>query len=369
MEVVWASHPVRSNETLMLQGYGASAATRVALQGWSEASNGWGSKIELEPENYSASGLSVVLPVTATPFTTYRVSTGGASFVTVNSPEVWWALGDAGDKATNGGKGWVRLFGRSIHLGSGGSSLRLTDSLGNTTTVPMDTGFSHTGAYCARFRIPKGLPPGLYDIATANSMAPSYFAPMQPWFESQDQPQAQGQLHIVVAPRSQWPQKVFTVDFQQLVDRPAPTDATPALNRALAEARQVGGGVVYLPPGTYTITGQINLPANTILKGAGADKTWLTLAKQNMTEAPQDGYFTSNVTGGWGVEDLTVYTSSAGYYYSIFNLQKIHDDVSIRRVVLRAQPFHSQVKFCVSGRAHPPEVCNFTWFGGRSPAV
>ena len=40
-----------------------------------------------------------------------------------------------------------------------------------------------------------------------------------------------------------------------------------------------------------------------------------------------------------------------------------------RRVVLRAQPFHSQVKFCYSGRAHPPEVCNFTWFGGRSPAV
>ena len=50
-------------------------------------------------------------------------------------------------------------------------------------------------------------------------------------------------------------------------------------------------------------------------------------------------------------------------------MQKFHDGVSIRRVVLRAQPFHSQVKFCYSGRAHPPEVCNFTWFGGRSPAV
>ena len=111
---------------------------------------------------------------------------------------------------------------------------------------------------------------------------------------------------------------------------------------------------MYLPPGTYTVTGQINLPANTVLKGAGADKTWLTLAKQNMSEAPQDGYFTSNMTGGWGVEDLTVYTSSAGYYYSIFNMQKIHDGVTVRRVVLRAQPFHSQVKFCYSGRAHPP---------------
>eukprot|EP01052_Picozoa_sp_SAG31_P036043 SAG31_NODE_4439_length_3228_cov_1.409076_2_plen_132_part_00 len=111
-----------------------------------------------------------------------------------------------GDSATNGGRGWVRLFGRSIHLGSGSSTLQLTDSSGKATMIPMEAGFSHTGPYCARFRIPVGLPPGFYDIATANSLAPSYFAPMQPWFESQDKPQAKGQLRIVVPPRSQWPQ-------------------------------------------------------------------------------------------------------------------------------------------------------------------
>ena len=92
-----------------------------------------------------------------------------------------------------------------------------------------------------------------------------------------------------------------------------------------------------------------------------------------MTDAPKEGYVTSNMTGGWGVEDITVYTSTAGWYYSIFNLQSIHDGVSIRRVVLRANPFLSQgggsLGFCESERAHPPEVCNFTWFGGRSPAV
>jgi hypothetical protein len=194
------------------------------------------------------------------------------------------------------------------------------------------------------------------DIAASNALAPSYFAPMAEWFETPQNPLHNGQLKITAPPRATWPQRVHVVQYEQLTDRPAPTDATPALNRAIAEARAAGGGVVYLPPGTYTITGAVVLPANTILKGAGADKTWLTLAKQNMSEAPQQGYFTSNMTGGWGVEDLTIYTSSAGYYYSIFNLQKIHDGVSIRRVVLRAQPFHSQEGFCHSGRAHPPEV-------------
>lgn len=194
------------------------------------------------------------------------------------------------------------------------------------------------------------------DIAVSNALAPSYFVPMSPWFETPERPLRKGQLKVVAPPRSQWPQQVHIVQFEQMTDRPAPTDATPALNRAIAEARSAGGGVVYLPPGTYSITGGIVLPANTILKGAGADKTWLTLAKQNMSDAPQTGYFTSNMTGGWGVEDLTIYTSSAGYYYSIFNLQKIHDGVTIRRIVLRAQPFHSQVEFCKSGRAKPPEV-------------
>jgi hypothetical protein len=380
-EVVWLSHPVRDNETLMMQSYGASHSTRVTLQRWDESSKSWGhAEPSIAPESFSSSGVSVVLPPSSaaggSAFTAYRVwaSTGGPAppaAATVNVPDIWWVLGDAGKAATNGGGGWVRLFGRSIHLGSRGgrSTLRLTDSGGNATLLPMEEGWSHSGPYCARFRIPAEMAPGLYDVAASNSIAPSYFAPMQPWFESQDQPRAKGQLRIVGPPRKSWLQKVFVVNYRQQKDRPQPTDATPALHRAIAEAFAAGGGVVYLPPGVYNIRGQICLPANTILKGAGNDKTWLTLAKQNMTEAPASGYFTSNMTGGWGVEDLTVYTSSAGYYYSIFNLQKIHSGVSIRRVVLRAQPFHSQVKFCYSGRAHPPEVCNFTWFGGRSPAV
>eukprot|EP01050_Picozoa_sp_SAG11_P028295 SAG11_NODE_7508_length_1136_cov_1.209257_2_plen_150_part_00 len=92
---------------------------------------------------------------------------------------------------------------------------------------------------------------------------------------SPNTPKHPGQLRVVAPPRNAWPQKVFVVKFKQLADRPAPTDATPALNHALSLARKAGGGVVYLPPGTYTITGGILLPANTILKGAGANRTWL----------------------------------------------------------------------------------------------
>ena len=126
---VWASHPVRSNETLMLQGYGAVLAPgqqpTVTLETWSEATKTWQhaeAATALPSAAHSTSGISVVLPDT-TPgaYTAYRASIGDGSAgnVTVNVPEIWWALGDAGKAATNGGKGWLRIFGRSIHLTAG----------------------------------------------------------------------------------------------------------------------------------------------------------------------------------------------------------------------------------------------------------
>jgi|EP01046_Picozoa_sp_COSAG06_P059486 hypothetical protein len=168
---VWASHPVASNQTLMLQIYGASASAKVTLEEWSESTKSWtsSSASTLSPESASSSGLAVALPTAAAggaddatqEHSAYRVAVDGGEPMHVNIPEVWWALGDAGTSATNGGKGWVRLFGRSIALGDGPSRLKLTHSEdGKATLIPMEQNFSHTGSYCARFRIPADLAPG-----------------------------------------------------------------------------------------------------------------------------------------------------------------------------------------------------------------
>ena len=83
----------------------------------------------LAPESASTSGLAVVLPATSVgaggtkDYTAYRVTVDGGKPIAVNTPEVWWTLGDNGNSATNGGKGWVRIFGRSVALGD----LRLID--------------------------------------------------------------------------------------------------------------------------------------------------------------------------------------------------------------------------------------------------
>lgn len=68
------------------------------------------------------------------------------------------------------------------------------------------------------------------------------------------------------------------------VDPTGKIDATSAIQKALDAVGAAGGGVVYLPPGTYNIKWQGSRPealilrhSNVILRGAGLDKTHLFL--------------------------------------------------------------------------------------------
>jgi hypothetical protein len=61
-------------------------------------------------------------------------------------------------------------------------------------------------------------------------------------------------------------------------------DAAPAINRALREVGESGGGTVYLPPGTYRIDDVIQLGwSNTTLRGAGSGRTTL-YATRSLTD-------------------------------------------------------------------------------------
>ena len=92
-----------------------------------------------------------------------------------------------------------------------------------------------------------------YDVSCSNALAPSFFSPMAPFFETPGNPRRRGQLRIGAPPRSLWPQRVFAVENLAQPDRPAPTAAAQqgAVQQQLDLARAAGGGVVYLPPGTY----------------------------------------------------------------------------------------------------------------------
>ena len=60
--VVWASHPVRHNETVVTQVYGVTVNTEVVVSQWDEASLGWRRALTTKPINASSSGAALVLP-------------------------------------------------------------------------------------------------------------------------------------------------------------------------------------------------------------------------------------------------------------------------------------------------------------------
>lgn len=59
------------------------------------------------------------------------------------------------------------------------------------------------------------------------------------------------------------------------LDKTGTTDMTSILQTAINNVNTQGGGVVFLPEGTYLFTSSISLKSNVVLRGAGSDKTKL----------------------------------------------------------------------------------------------
>ena len=141
--------------------------------------------------------------------------------------------------------------------------------------------------YTLRCQLPKDMKPGTYALWIHNGFGGKlgFGKP----------------LTVQVAQRIPWPTTRFDVrDFGAKADGTA--DDTWAIQAALASAGKNGGGVVYLPRGTYKITGKLVMPAKTILKGERREVVSLMIpwntTEEIDSEIAGDGDFV--------VEDLSI---------------------------------------------------------------
>ncbi|MCA9412462.1 MAG: hypothetical protein KC944_14695 [Candidatus Omnitrophica bacterium] len=79
------------------------------------------------------------------------------------------------------------------------------------------------------------------------------------------------------SPNAQTPDRINCMDFGAVGD--SKTDDTASIQKALDQAGSKGGGVVFLPAGTYRIEGNLNVPPGVTLQGIWnsphhEDKTW-----------------------------------------------------------------------------------------------
>lgn len=149
------------------------------------------------------------------------------------------------------------------------------------TEIPVE----QSSDYEARLAIPADLPPGRYDFFAHNG----HGGPLG-WSEP---------LAVEVAAAVPWPEKVFAVE--EYLAQVGNLDE--AIAAALADIARNGGGILAFAARTYHITRTIVLPAKTVLRGAGKERTRLQLP---VGPGPQPPYVAVTSDGDFAVEDVSV---------------------------------------------------------------
>lgn len=258
-QVFWASDPVRSGETLVLQGADFGPDTVVEVRPGTAPTGAW---TRAEVVQRSVDNLKVVVPAEwpACAFACRasnpgEAGTGPESWI--NVPELWWLQGDAGDAASAGG--WLRVFGRNLNFG-GTSTLHLSGGGGRKLLLEA----TNAGCYSLGFQLPEELEPGTYRVRIESGLAGA----------------GPGLGELRVLPPAAWPEDVFSVVEslgeegaremrKSLVKYHQVEDRGDGIRAALKKAEENGGGVVYFPAGRYGVTGELSIPPRTVLRGEG----------------------------------------------------------------------------------------------------
>ena len=292
--VFWASDPVGPDQTLMLFGDGLRKgqvrATRFpdAEPGLPLASPSPRGRGELLPLlQGDGECLKVSIPESWEPGlygVWVETPSGVGRAQLLNRAEGWWVLGERGTTARPYGE--ARVFGKNFRLDSqdGPWSGRavLRDIKGRFHPAEV----SAVNKYALTLRIPEDMPEGEASVFVHNGWGggAGWSAP----------------LALDIKQLDHWPQTVFNVrDFGALGD--ALQDDTAALQAALRKCEENGGGVVFLPRGTYRITRQLTLPRKTILRGERREVVWILVPR----EVPQFNTVLAG-SGEFGVEDLSM---------------------------------------------------------------
>ena len=316
--VFWISSPVRSNETVYLQGDGLTEGVGVEYARMPDAEPGdvaesgslkglvWK---RVKPLKATGGSLFFVLPAdeTSGAFQVRLKDAGEAVVRDLNLPEVWWTQGEGG-KATAYPGGWLRVFGRSLEWAGKQPRFALRS---NGKTVLSGTLTALGDGYSLSIALPNDLALGNYTLWIHNGSGGT-----SAW-------RSAGELTVQEAPV--WPGQVFNVTQYGAVANDG-SDALKGIQAALDAAGKAGGGVVMIPAGRYRLSGGLVVPQHVTLRGESEALTALQwddygvgTPKAGLPDSVKQGEPPIALIHGEGsfkVEDLSLYAWS--HYHGIW---------------------------------------------------
>ncbi|MBU0606845.1 MAG: glycoside hydrolase family 55 protein, partial [Armatimonadetes bacterium] len=323
--VFWASDPIQPHATALVCGGGFGPDTKVEIArlpdkgaaGFAVAPawpRQWQPVPALQPADLS---VKFIIPAGLAPgvFAYRLTSPEGSVQGLLNRPQVWWVQGDLGLTASPGG--WVRAFGKCL-AGPPDAKPRLW------LKGPRSMMLAPTGdAWAQQAKLPGDLPPGAYEVFAHSGLGGDLAWSLP--------------VKLTVEPKPAWPQTVYDVrKFGAKGDGGA--DDTPAVEAALKQAEEAGGGVVYFPRGRYLLKRPLTIPVKTVLRGEGeslAELFWGD-GRNAWKDTPTNRMdCVLRGTHDFGVEDLSLWFVNANNGLIADQKPPEAGNVFVRRVRMR----------------------------------
>lgn len=253
------------------------------------------------------------------PFGLYEIQvnngTASSSAVRINQ-----ARGTSFDNPEIAGGGILRIFGRNLLLAGANPKVRFVDPrTGTSLNATVSTG--NSDAYILSVTAPSNIIPGTrYDIYVTNGYG-----------DSKGETKAEKSILARTGGTDNWDLRVgwaadydFYNNVYNVKTDPrlslratgnGSTDDQAAIQNAIDTAARAGGGVVYLPAGTYKLALQtdtlgMKMASRVVVQGAGRDSTIINYGYGAMPSVGGFAVEWPNNTSVAGIADLTIHNAN-----------------------------------------------------------
>lgn len=210
--------------------------------------------------------------------------------ILVNQPAAWFLL-----KTTcrpgemNRLCGWNlrgdRYVPRYLFLrGADGKTVRLDEERRHK-----EDGFSEN--FCIQFRLPADLPPGDYVVFAHNNSGHGHGVT--------------NLMALKVTAEPEFPQRLHVATKHGVVGDGF-TNNHAALQKLIDDVGADGGGIVFLPPGSYRVDDTVQLRAHVLLRGAGRNATTVFFGGTPHERNRYRWFISAREVDHTGIEDVTV---------------------------------------------------------------